>query len=240
MPGLSQAMLVFREAGGMKCKSPCHVCTMANTLVHESPTACCTLSVYYLFRDDACSTHYALSPSSAHDTPPQCHLYTSSAISFSHPPTGRTALTLRNHHHLQTITHLNMPLRSTRKAIHHQLLHILPRQRLRLLLPQLMPLSTPRHIPILQIHRIVQKRHDQTTRRPSRSAHMALIAAHRVVTIQRALPLLIQPANHRRDVEREEALLIQDMTETLGAGSQTHGFSVLVAVHFHGGVEALF
>ena len=132
-----------------------------------------------------------------------------------------------------------MPLRSPRKSILNDILHLAPRQRGCLLRLQLMSHATAGNILILLVDLIIQKRHYQTTRCARRATLLSLVAAHGIITVQGALPFLIQPAEDTRDVEGEEALLIQQMGEALRTRSQRHGLAVLVPVQFHGGVEAL-
>ena len=146
---------------------------------------------------------------------------------------------LRNDHHLQTITNLNMPLHRTRERIPHQLLHVFPVQRLRLQLRLLQPLRRIRLILVLKVDLVVQERHDQARRRTRRATLLPLVRPHGIVAVQRALALFIDPTQDGVDVVREEALVVEDVREALRAGVDRHVFAVLVPVHLHHGVQSL-
>lgn len=101
-----------------------------------------------------------------------------------------------------------------------------------------MTLAASGNILVLVVHLIVQKRHDQTCSCSSCSAHLALVTPNRVVAEETALSVLVQPAQDRRDVVGEEALLVENGAESLRTGLDAHRLAVLVAVHLDDGVEA--
>lgn len=133
-----------------------------------------------------------------------------------------------------------MPLDRTRERIPNQLLHRIPRQGLRYQSLLLQPLRTIGIILILQIDLIVQERHDETRRRASSLTLLPLIAADRIIRVQRALALFIHPAQNRSHVVGKEPLVVEDVAQALRARVHADVFAVLIFVQFDNGVEALF
>lgn len=147
---------------------------------------------------------------------------------------------LGNDHHLQPITNLNMSLHRARKRIPDQSLHRILTQIRHLTFLQRMALATSGHMLILVVDLIVQERHDQTCRRAGRSALFALIAAHGVIRVQRALAILVHARQDRMHIVWEEALRVENRTQPLRARLHGHGLAVLVSVHLDDCVEAFF
>lgn len=146
---------------------------------------------------------------------------------------------LSDHHHLQAITNLNVPLHSTIKRILDQNLNIPPRQWVLLPLLQRMALSAAWYVLILEVDLIVKERHDQTCGGTTSTAHLPFVTAHRIVTVDGALSLLVEAAEDGIGVVGEETLAIEDSRQAFSAGVDGHGLAVAVTVHLADGIEAL-
>ena len=141
--------------------------------------------------------------------------------------------------HLQAITNLNMPLRRAGERIRYECLDRRSVQQLGLPHHLLQTSAGVGVVLVLEVDLVVQERCDQTARSTSSTARLALVAAHGIVRVQSAHAVLVQTSKDRVHVVREEALVVEDVAEALGAGVDAHLLVVLVLVHLDDSVEAL-
>ncbi|CAG8705354.1 2039_t:CDS:1, partial [Scutellospora calospora] len=132
-----------------------------------------------------------------------------------------------------------MPLRRARERIRHQGLDRRSVQELGRLHHLLQPRTGVGIVLVLVVDLVVQERRDQTARGARSTARLALVTPHRIIRVQRSHAVLVQAAEDGVHVVREEALVVQDVAEALGASVHAHLLVVLVLVHFDDGVEAL-
>ena len=86
---------------------------------------------------------------------------------------------------------------------------------------------------VLQPHLIVQERLEERDRGPPSPVHVPLAVTNRVVAVEIALALVIQPAQDVGDVVGEESLVVEHGAHHLGHGRGGHGLVVVVAVALH-------
>ena len=102
-----------------------------------------------------------------------------------------------------------------------------------------MTLATTGNVLVLEVDLVVEERHDERRSSTSSTTLLSLVTAHRVVGVEGTLSILVDTAQDGVDIVREEALVVEDVTQTLGAGGNSHGLVVAVTVHFDDGVELL-
>ncbi|KAI6770596.1 hypothetical protein HG530_005225 [Fusarium avenaceum] len=141
--------------------------------------------------------------------------------------------------HLKVITNLNVTLNRTIEGILDDGLDLCSCQRTSLTLLELVALSTSGNVLVLEVDLVVEEGHDQTARSTTCSALLPLVTSHGVVRVHGTLALLIQTAEHRMRVVREESLPVEDCGETLGAGVDGHRLAVAVTVDLADGVEVI-
>ena len=145
-------------------------------------------------------------------------------------------------HHLQSIPHLDMPLRRTRKGVLDQLhrrllIQTVHRPLLKRVRVPILPAA--RHILVLEVDLVVEEGHDQTRRGAGGTALFTLVAADGVVGVQRAFAFFVETGEDGVHVVREETLGVEDGGEALGAGFGAHALVVLVLVHLDDGGEVV-
>lgn len=132
-----------------------------------------------------------------------------------------------------------MPLRRARERIRYQGLDRRSVEKLGCLHHLLQTGAGVGVVLVLVVDLVVQERRDQTARGASSTARLALVTAHGIVRVESAHAVLVQTAEDRVHVVREEALVVQNVAEALRAGVHAHLLVVLVLVHLDDGVEAL-
>lgn len=146
---------------------------------------------------------------------------------------------LRDDKHLQSVADLDLTLGRTGERIRHELLDRLPRKRLGGLGDLLQTWTRRGIVLVLEVDLVVEERGDERASGAGGAAGLALVGADGVVGVQGADAVLVQPAEDGVDVVGEEALVVEDVAEALGAGVHAHLLVVLELVHLDDGVEAL-
>lgn len=132
-----------------------------------------------------------------------------------------------------------MPLHRTIESVLDQGLDRLPGEGLPLPLLQVVAGAAAGDVLVLEIDLVVKEGHNEAGGGASRAALLALVASDGVVAVDSAVALLVDAGEDGVGVVREEALLVQDGGQALGAGLDRHGLAVAVAVDLADGVEAL-
>ena len=132
-----------------------------------------------------------------------------------------------------------MPLHGRIESVLDQDLDVASRQGHARALLQVVTGAAAGDVLVLEVDLVVEEGHDETTGGAAGAGLLALVAADGVVAVDGALALLVEPAEDGVDVVGEEALLVEDGRQALGARVDGHGLAVPVPVHLADGVEAL-
>jgi len=122
----------------------------------------------------------------------------------------------RDDHHLQTISNLNMPLHRAAESILDEFQHMVSWEWFGFPYLKIVTSSTARDVLVFEVHLIVKEWHYKAGCSTCCSALFPLKASHWIVAVERSYTIFIYATEDGVDVERKEALRIEEMAESLG------------------------